>query len=291
MRIRLLLTHKKMGRIINSRPLIRFISFCSLFFLLQSCQQEEKKTVKAVLHYEQFKDSVMHSNKDTVNEPTNIFDDLVFTPGADSLKTMLIRMDTMWRREAALMEQLDTMKKGFKNVPGYTEEEKAIIKENIRIVESFLLAKDTGTVPTCTEKECLLYAEIDKSKQKLYLYLLGELKDSFLVSTGKGKKYETPAMSRHPSGPVLVKYTSRKFPGGNYKGMGNMPYAVFIKGGYAIHGTTPGNFSKLGSKASHGCIRLHPDNAKIFNALVKTVGLGQTWVSIKDSIPKTDPDK
>ena len=36
---------------------------------------------------------------------------------------------------------------------------------------------------------------------------------------------------------------------------------------------------------------IHNNNDKIFNALVKTVGLGQTWVSIKDSIPKTDPDK
>ncbi|HQX95541.1 MAG TPA: L,D-transpeptidase family protein, partial [Chitinophagaceae bacterium] len=53
---------------------------------------------------------------------------------------------------------------------------------------------------------------------------------------------------------------------------------------YAIHGTTTGNFAKLGTRASHGCIRLHPDNAKIFNALVKTVGLNNTWVSIKDSV-------
>ena len=63
-----------------------------------------------------------------------------------------------------------------------------------------------------------------------------------------------------------------------------MPYAVFLQGGYAIHGTTMGNFLKLGTKASHGCIRLHPDNAKVFNALVKTVGLQETWISIKDSL-------
>jgi lipoprotein-anchoring transpeptidase ErfK/SrfK len=61
-----------------------------------------------------------------------------------------------------------------------------------------------------------------------------------------------------------------------------MPYAVFIRGGYAIHGTTPGNFSKLGTRASHGCIRLHPDNAKLFNELVKRVGLENTWVKIME---------
>ena len=184
------------------------------------------------------------------------------------------------------MMQLDTMKKGLKKVPGFTEEEKAIIRENIKMVDSFLVTrKDTASTITCMEKDCIVYAEIDKSNQTLYLYILGELKDSFKVSTGKGKKYETPAMSLHPKGPLLIKYTSRKFPGGNYMGLGNMPYAVFVKGGYAIHGTTPGNFAKLGNKASHGCIRLHPDNAKIFHALVRTVGLGQTWVTIKDSLP------
>ena len=33
-----------------------------------------------------------------------------------------------------------------------------------------------------------------------------------------------------------------------------MPYSVFFKGGYAIHGT--GYVSQLGRPASHGCIRV-----------------------------------
>ena len=107
--------------------------------------------------------------------------------------------------------------------------------------------------------------------------------DSFKVSTGKGK-YETPELNVRPSGPLFTKYTSKKFPGGNYQGLGNMPYVVFVRGGYAIHGTTPGNFSKLGTKASHGCIRLHPDNAKIFFELVKRIGLDNTWVTVSDSL-------
>ena len=68
-------------------------------------------------------------------------------------------------------------------------------------------------------------------------------------------------------------------------GMGNMPYVVFIRGGYAIHGTTPGNFAKLGTPASHGCIRLHPVNARIFYELVKLTGLADTWITVKDSLP------
>lgn len=259
--------------------------FISLFILL-SCNPEEKKAARSQFNYEQFKDSVIQEKKEGKADPENIFDAPAFTPGVDSLEHLLVRIDTQLHRQVALMTQLDTMKKVMKKVPGFTEDEKVIIRENIKMVDAFLMAKkDTAAKFTCREKDCIVYAEIDKSKQLLYLYLLGELKDTFKVSTGKGKKYETPAMNLHPQGPLLIKYTSRKFPGGNYGGLGNMPYAVFLKGGYAIHGTTPGNYSKLGTKASHGCIRLHPDNAKVFHALVKTVGLGETWVSIKDSLP------
>ena len=261
------------------------IFFVSIL-LLSSCKTKGKKAAIPKFQYEHFKDSVIKNKIEDKSEAVNIFDAPAFTPGIDSIETVLVRIDTLLYREATLMMQLDTMKKGLKKVPGFTEEEKAIIRENIKMVDSFLMTrKDTASRITCMEKNCIVYAEIDKSKQTLYLYILGELKDSFKVSTGKGKKYETPVMSLNPRGPLLIKYTSRKFPGGNYMGLGNMPYAVFVKGGYAIHGTTPGNFAKLGNKASHGCIRLHPDNAKIFHALVRTVGLEQTWVTIKDSLP------
>jgi lipoprotein-anchoring transpeptidase ErfK/SrfK len=120
-----------------------------------------------------------------------------------------------------------------------------------------------------------------KSEQKLYLFLNGEPLDTFDVSTGAAG-YETPNLNLRPSGPIFQKYSSKKFPGGNYQGLGNMPYAVFLRGGYAIHGTTTGNFSRLGNPASHGCVRLHPDNARVFNELVREVGLENTWVKIVD---------
>jgi L,D-transpeptidase catalytic domain len=259
-----------------------FLAIATVFMLMQSCMSKKKETVLTNFKYEDFKDSIIRSSSDTVVEANNIFDDTTFLPGTDSLKGLLIKMEWIWIQESRLMENLDTLKKGLSKQPGFSTAEKLTIKENIRVVDSFLLSKDTLPITTCEEKECLVYIEINRAAQKLYLYLIGELKDSFLVSTGKAGKYETPLLSRRPAGPVLTKYTSRKFPGGNYMGLGNMPYAVFIQGGYAIHGTTTGNFSKLGTKASHGCIRLHPENAKIVNALVKTVGLQQTWVAIKD---------
>lgn len=269
---------KVKGIIINvSVVLVSFLASCSL-------NKKEKKAAALKIKYEAFRDSVIRNSPDDNGDDQNIFDSPGYIPGVDSLETMLIKFDTLLRRDAALMEQLDTMKKRISNEPGFSEAEKAIIRENIQVVDTFLAAKkDTVEKISCHEKDCILFAEIDKSKQLMYLYLLGELKDSFKVSTGKGK-YETPELNLRPQGPIVTKYTSKKFPGGNYKGLGNMPYAVFLKGGYAIHGTTTGSFVKLGTKASHGCIRLHPDNAKVFNALVKTVGLANTWVSIRDSV-------
>lgn len=253
-----------------------------VFFL--SCKNGDKKPVAEKFNYETFKDSISGEKYDTTGDASNIFDAKVFTPGIDSLDKLLINIDTLWHRDAALMEQIDTFIKVLKNEQKYTTEEREIIKENIKMLDSFLLNRNATLHTPCIQKDCLLYAEIIKSTQTLYLYIEGELKDSFKVSTGI-RKYETPHLNLKPAGPVIKKYTSRKYPGGNYQGLGNMPYAVFLRGGYAIHGTTPGNFAKLGTKASHGCIRLHPDNAKIFYGLVKRIGLNNTWVTIRDSLP------
>ena len=46
-----------------------------------------------------------------------------------------------------------------------------------------------------------------------------------------------------------------------------MPYSIFFDGGYAIHGSY--EIAHLGRPASHGCIRLRPQNAAILFALVK----------------------
>ena len=125
-----------------------------------------------------------------------------------------------------------------------------------------------------------VWANIILSQQRMYVYENGVLLAIYKVTTGN-KTHKTPCMNRKPSGPMYLKYTSKKFPGGNYMGLGNMPYAIFIKGGYAIHGTTPGNFSLLGRIGSHGCIRLHPVNAKTLYELVQKYTLKNTWVTVQ----------
>jgi lipoprotein-anchoring transpeptidase ErfK/SrfK len=134
--------------------------------------------------------------------------------------------------------------------------------------------------PGCRKEGCSIFAEVDKSTQVMNVYVSGELRHTFPVSTGR-PGHPTPDLDLRPQGPLYVKYRSTKYPEGDYQGLGNMPYAVFLKGGYAIHGTTPGSFKKLGTRASHGCIRLHPEDAKVFYELVKSIGLENTWVTVR----------
>ena len=49
-----------------------------------------------------------------------------------------------------------------------------------------------------------------------------------------------------------------------------MPHAIFFTGGYAIHGT--GAVGALGRVASHGCVRLAPENAATLFEMVKQEG-------------------
>lgn len=146
--------------------------------------------------------------------------------------------------------------------------------------ESAQLPTDGGQyLRDCYRQTCAVWIQIYKPTQTAYLYMNGNLQYSWLVSTGTPDR-ETPRFDRHPNGRIYDRHTSSKFPGGDWNGMGNMPYAVFIDGGFAIHGTGYGNQKKLGRKASHGCIRLHPDNAYIFNRLVRQYGIYNVWISV-----------
>jgi lipoprotein-anchoring transpeptidase ErfK/SrfK len=71
---------------------------------------------------------------------------------------------------------------------------------------------------------------------------------------------------------MAAKWRSRKY------NNAPMPWSVFFYRGYAIHGTT--DIRRLGQVASHGCVRLHPDNARTFYRLVEAYGKKATLVSV-----------
>lgn len=132
---------------------------------------------------------------------------------------------------------------------------------------------------SCYRSSCAVYIHVRKSDQRMDVYVNGNPHAEFLVSTG-APGHGTPDFDKHPNGRIYDKYSSRKFPGGDYMGLGNMPYAVFIEGGFAIHGTMRSNWKYLGQRASHGCVRLHPDNAFIVNRLVRQYGVDNTWIQV-----------
>lgn len=132
----------------------------------------------------------------------------------------------------------------------------------------------------CYQSGCVVFINVDKVRQEATIYIDGIPTYQWPVSTG-GKGFLTPNFDRHPSGPVYQKKSSSLFPGGDYKGLGNMPYAITIRGAFAVHGTVKSNWRLLGQTASHGCVRLHPENAKILNKLVLKYGLKNTWITVR----------
>lgn len=142
------------------------------------------------------------------------------------------------------------------------------------------LGFDSWDVRPCYRATCATWARVSRQDQLFHLYINGTLQYTWSTSTGR-TGYETPPMDRHPTGRIYDAYTSTIYPGGNFKGLGNMPYAVFILGGYAIHGTPRPNWPFLGSAVSAGCVRLLPANAKIFNRLVRANGRGGVWVTVE----------
>ena len=132
----------------------------------------------------------------------------------------------------------------------------------------------------CRRKECPVWAYINLTTQRMTLYVDGIQKEKWKISSGD-IGWETPQMETHPDGRLYTAYDSQDYPGGfQYKNLGNMPYSVFVRGGIAIHGTPEEYWDNLGTPDSHGCIRLHPTNAKVFLELVKKTGVKKVWISI-----------
>jgi lipoprotein-anchoring transpeptidase ErfK/SrfK len=100
---------------------------------------------------------------------------------------------------------------------------------------------------------------VDKTAQRLTVEVDGSNRYQWPVSTAR-RGYRTP------NGTYQPQWLARKWYSRQYD-WSPMPYSIFFNEGYAIHGSY--QISHLGRPASHGCIRLHPQNASILFALVK----------------------
>jgi len=115
-----------------------------------------------------------------------------------------------------------------------------------------------------------LVANIDLSRQVMTVTVDGAHYAQWKVSTGRNG-YGTPTGSFRPYLLRRMHYSSK------YENS-PMPHSVFFRGGYAIHGTQ--YVKRLGSRASHGCVRLHPRNAARLYHLVLVYGLDNTRIRI-----------
>jgi lipoprotein-anchoring transpeptidase ErfK/SrfK len=112
---------------------------------------------------------------------------------------------------------------------------------------------------------------IDLSEQRMMVEVGGENRYSWLVSTAR-RGYRTPIGLFHPVRLERMWFSTRY-------DLSPMPYSIFFRGGYAIHGTN--EIGKLGRPVSHGCVRLHPANARRLFELVRLYGKGAAEITIR----------
>ncbi len=113
---------------------------------------------------------------------------------------------------------------------------------------------------------------INKVAQKMTVTIDGEKEYVWLVSTG-GQGYDTPSGIYHP-----FRFEKEHF--SKEWDDAPMPYSMFFTGrGHAIHGSY--HIKRLGTRASHGCVRLAPENAALLFGLVTKAGSKNTTITIK----------
>jgi lipoprotein-anchoring transpeptidase ErfK/SrfK len=270
----------------------------------ENAVQRGFKKVWSKLDYKRFKAKAKKDTALSINDTSNIFDDDNYDPTADTSEQLIARIAENLENDSAKVKELGIKDSALLNEPSVQHldtsfvakkdsstkdikkmdsSELIALKYNLEKAKNNIEKTDTNkTVNKCKQIECKLWLRASKKDQRLYVYIDGEAVDTFKISSGS-KGHDTPQFETRPDGRMFKKYTSKKYPGGNYQGLGNMPYVVFIRGGYALHGTTTGNIKKLGTRASHGCIRLHPNNAKIVFELVNNFGAENTWITVTNS--------
>jgi len=114
-----------------------------------------------------------------------------------------------------------------------------------------------------------LLVRIDKSSQRMSVIVDGSPRYTWKVSTG--------LCGGPPSGTYRPQRLERFWRSRKYD-WAPMPHSIFFYKGYAIHGTN--YVRRLGRRASHGCVRLHPSNAAVLYALVRQEGMRNTRIVV-----------
>jgi L,D-transpeptidase catalytic domain len=113
---------------------------------------------------------------------------------------------------------------------------------------------------------------VNKVSQKMTVAVDGVDEYVWLVSTG-GQGYDTPTGTYH-----IFRLEKDHF--SKEWDDAPMPYSMFFTPlGHAIHGSF--HVKRLGTRASHGCVRLAPENAAVLFDLVQKAGYKNSTVNIR----------
>ena len=152
----------------------------------------------------------------------------------------------------------------------YVSLQNKLFKPSFEDVVPSLLLDDSFLYQNYPEPVTPVIALIRIGDQKLQLYEKGRFLSEWDISSARAGKIT-------PRGSWTAKWLSKNHKSSIYDGA-EMPFSVFFDGDYAIHGTR--QINRLGEPASAGCIRLHPDNAKVFFDLAMLYGVENTLVRI-----------
>ena len=141
-------------------------------------------------------------------------------------------------------------------------------------MRSLIVGLAALTFAACTSAEAKVAITVDKDNQQMTVAVDGVERYHWPVSTGI-PSYETPNGSFRTFRMEEDHY-SKEFDDAP------MPHSIFFtKIGHAIHGTD--SESKLGTPASHGCVRLSRAHASTLYDLVKSEGVLNTTVTLTGS--------
>jgi L,D-transpeptidase catalytic domain len=122
---------------------------------------------------------------------------------------------------------------------------------------------------------------VDKSIQQMTVEVDGRPLYQWPVSTGKAGNYETPS-GKYKAFRMERDHFSKEWDDAP------MPFSIFFtQKGHAIHGSN--ETKRLGTPASHGCVRLLPANAEKLFALVEQEGVLNTTVVLTGVTPSSAP--
>lgn len=109
-------------------------------------------------------------------------------------------------------------------------------------------------------------------EQMMHVFHGGKLVHEWPVSTARAGKIT-------PRGQWTAQFLSRNHRSSRYNNA-PMPFAIFYDGHYAVHGTD--QIGMLGRPASAGCVRLHPDNARVLFELARAEGLQNVQIVVME---------